>query len=90
MSTDMINPGLDLAPLNSVGGFDTDLNPTPRGFMITEDKSISVITGNGNTRTYPVGTFTTKIVYPLIWQRVRSSGTEIGEQAIFLVFDKTP
>jgi len=88
MSTSMINPVEDLAPLNSVADFDTELNPCARCLMITEDKAIQIVTGNGNIRTYPAGTFNIKSIYPIIVQKVRSAGTEVGAQKIYLGFDR--
>jgi hypothetical protein len=90
MSTAMINPYRDLAPLTAVGGFDADLNPVPRGFMITEDEALTVVTANGNSRTYPSGTFATKQIYPCMFQKIKTSGTSVAEGKIFLAFDITP
>ncbi len=87
MSTSMINPVEDLVGLNTLGGFDTALNPAARVFMITEDKAITLVNGSGRTRTYPAGTFTTKTFYPMIIQKVKS-GTAAGSQSIFLGFDR--
>lgn len=82
-----INPVQELVQLSTLGGYDHPLSPCASCFMILEDKPIKIRTGLGNVRYYPAGTFTTKTIYNMYVQEIKS-GTEVGTQAILLGFDQ--
>jgi len=70
--------GLDSPPSHSalVTPSDTDqLAHVSRGFLISVDGAVKVLTAGGETITYPSGTFNVKQQYSARWAQVFATGT---------------
>ena len=85
-SSEIIAPANDMQTLANAGGYNTTLNPSPKAFMLGEDKPITVITAKGNQRTIPSGIFNTGTLYPCRIKRFTDQ-TEVGIHAIVLFYD---
>lgn len=94
MSTPMINPVADLAPVSDLGGFDTRYvypNRTNtvagRALLIGEDRKICVVTGAGIKRTYRAGLLASNVLHPIETQQICSNNTEVAINDIFIGTD---